>query len=84
MNRGRNRPAIVDQILCDIHRLDPTLGDEKTRIVSQRFLAGDVEALLFHFMKIAQRVNASASSPATPSGMIPPRLKASAPTGKKP
>ena len=78
MNMGKNRPAIVEQILREIHRLDPTLGDEQTRLLSQRFLAGDEEALLFLFLEILRRVNTSTPSPSTPSGMIPPHLKASA------
>ncbi|HPP00754.1 MAG TPA: transposase [bacterium] len=84
MNMEKNRSAIVAQILREILRLDPTLGDEQIRLLSQQFLAGDEEALLFLFLEILRRVNQSTPSPSTPSGMIPPHLKASKPTGKKP
>ena len=57
MNMEKNRPAIVAQILREILRLDPTLGDEQIRLLSQQFLAGDEEALLFLFLEIARRVN---------------------------
>jgi len=83
MNMEKNRAAIVEQILREIHRLDPTLGDEQTRLLSQRSLAGGEEALLFLFLEILRQVNQSAPSPSTPSSMIPPHLKASYQTGNK-
>ncbi len=76
----KNRSAIVDPILREIHRLKPTLKDEQIHILSPRFLAGDEETPFIYFPGNPQRVNTSASSPSTPSGMIPPRLKASAQT----
>ena len=71
-------PAIGEQILRGTHRLEPMPGGETTSLLSQRFLAGDEETLLFLFLEILRRVNKS--TPSTPSGMIPPRLKASAQT----
>ncbi len=53
----KNRSAIVDQILREIHRLDPTLEDKQIRLLSQQFLAGDEEALLFLFLEILRRMN---------------------------
>ncbi|MFB3788740.1 MAG: hypothetical protein ACE15F_20465 [bacterium] len=78
MNMEENRSAIVEKILREIQHLDPTLGDEQTHLLSQKFLPGDEEAILFLFLEIARRLKSSAPSPSTPSGMIPPHLKASA------
>jgi len=45
----KNRSAIVDPILREIHRLKPTLKDEQIHILSPRFLAGDEETPFIYF-----------------------------------
>ncbi len=75
-------PAIGEQILRGTHRLEPMPGGETTSLLSQRFLAGDEETLLFLFLEILRRVNKS--TPSTPSGMIPPAPKGLGPTREVP
>lgn len=80
----KNRSAIIEPILRELLHSGPALGEEQARLFAQRILSEGEEALVFLFLEIARRVNQSAPSPSTPSGMIPPHLKASAQTGKQP
>jgi len=74
----KNRSAIVAQILTELFHSGPALGEEQARLFAQRILTAGGEALVFLFLEILRRVNTSTPSPSTPSGMIPPHLKASA------
>jgi len=80
----QNRSAIVAQILTELLHAGPALGEEQARLFAQRILTAGEEALVFLFLEIARHLQSSAPSPSTPSGMIPPHLKASAQTGKQP
>ena len=80
----KNRPAIVDQILQELFSARPAPGEEQVRILVQRIQAEDEETRVYLFLEIIRRMRSSAPSPSTPSGMIPPHLKASTQTGKKP
>ncbi|HPO99921.1 MAG TPA: hypothetical protein PLX83_04940 [bacterium] len=51
MNMEKNRPAIVEPILTELFHSGPALGEEPIRLLSQRFLAGDEEALRFFSWK---------------------------------
>ena len=79
----KNRPEMVHQILQELLRSGPALGEEQARLLAQRILAEGEEALTFLFLEIARRIQSSAPSPSTPSGMIPPHEKASTQTGPK-
>ena len=79
----KNRSAIVARILTELFHSGPALGEEPARLLARQTWAEGPEALAFLFLEIARRMNQSTPSPSTPSGMIPPHLKASAQTGKK-
>ncbi len=74
MNKDKNRSAIIEPILRELLHSGPALGEEQGRLFAPRILTAGEEALVFLFLEIARRMQSSAPSSSTPSGMIPPYL----------